>query len=322
MSDVNIGNLTKSVVDLWQFVSPPIWLLFFILAVFAFINRIRIGYLINEINSHTKQVFSVVRIEGTSEKTNWFYTILTAFILLSILHITEVSSSFIGNIFPPNLTYRTDALFAWYTNEDRIRSLSIEYPEASSVSALNACIEARISELSKNNDKAVSNIKHWEVQAGNYILRLNRLKFLALIGLLSFCIGRRFRPNLKPSFMRLIVTFFVLTVIGVHSIAMYFFSVEQQEHARNRFLFSDGTRSPDQKSNRQDQKISENLIWLFSDYTRLKSTRWYEVRIVDSYFPQWFYRTFWEGPYGQKTIPKDIRDAAEKKGIRLLIKEP
>jgi hypothetical protein len=318
---MNIGNLTKSVVDLWQFVSPPIWLLFFVLAVFAFINRIRIACLFSEINTYTKQIFSVVRKEGTSEKTNWFYTIITAFILLSILHITEVSSSFIGNILPPNLTYKTDTLFAWYTDEDSIRLLSTQYPEVFSISALNDSIEARISELSKNKDKAISNIKHWEEQSSNYILRLNRIKFLALIGLLSFCAGRRFRPNLNPSFMRLTATLLVLAVIGAHSSAMYFFSVEQQEHARNRFLFSESIKA-DEKSTRQDQEISENLIRLFKDYIRLRSTRWYEVRIIDNYFPRWFYRTFWGQPSDEITFPKDIRDAAEKKGLSLFIKEP
>jgi hypothetical protein len=313
MAEVDIGSFTKSVVDIWQFISTPIWLLFFVLAISAFINRIKMAFLINELNSHIKQLFSVVIKEGTAEKANWFYTIISIFIFLSCLYIIEVSSSFVGNLLPPNLSYRNDALFAWHNDDTQIRTLGLQYPQVSSVEALILVIESRISELSKDNDNLTLDIKYWEESAGNFNLRLDRLKFLSLIALLSFFVGRKFRPTLKPSLLRLLVIVIVLTLIGTYCSAMYFYSVEQQQFAKNRYLFLKDFGNSDHKSIETGSEITLNLINLFEDYYRLKNTRWYEARIVDTDFPKWFYRTFFERPYDHTKLPEDIRDAAEKR---------
>ena len=177
-------------------------------------------------------------------------------------------------------------------------------------------LETQAERVAKENEGVSSNIKHWDERSGDCILRIDWVKFLSLVALASFVVGRKYRPSAKPSFARFLVSWVLLLLVGAYYGASYFYAVEQAEHAKLGSVMSEVLAKPGVHEALPDFDTNEDAILLYLDYLRLRRTRWYEIEIVDTYFPKWLYRTLVERPRERPYFAGKLESAAEKKGIR------
>jgi len=193
---MDISNITKAVIDFWDFIWPRIiniTLLIFILYLF---NKDIIAISLSKFDGivdkyyekvNSKKILKIIGIRKVSP-------LILLFTLLFFSQMIYIVTNTIGNILPPIVTYNPDLLLI-STNMDRyLEEIAKSNIEISDISKLSTYIDNKVVELEKY-DQNLNGYKNWVDKNNIYNNGMCFLKSYCLFAFVSFVIALIRRQN-------------------------------------------------------------------------------------------------------------------------------
>jgi len=290
---LELESIGKSIRELWHFLYAPTVVCAFMACISLFIG----GDVLRRLGAAEKFKSAVART-NESKKLLEFYglnklmPLISLFALLFLLQAVSVLSVLIGQALPVHLSYSGDLLFHKIAGRERIAAYWEKHPQAMHLSELVPLIRDDAKAASSKEGGDAFGVRSWEEQQGDAHVRFSNTKFLMLWGFSAWLYAGWTGKRWVIRTLRLLIVWILITPAAAYFIAQYFYAAEQ--HAYSELSAALSIPHPVEKETAESLAITHSLILqrISIEFDRHTSDKWWDVRLLDSYYYKWVVETF------------------------------
>lgn len=291
---MNLTSIQKTIIDIWQFIFPPILTVFFLFLIAYIVTG---PYMFVPFEKLASYSFSLIQDENNQQLIGFYginklMPIILIFIVISVLYLSMIAVRNIGNVLPVTMIYDPDKLFLHIDNSNRLARIWSYFPNVQTFGNLRTIIQERSYIAEKELEKPFIGIKSWESTSGRHVTSFITLKFLLLWTLVCFVIALFVGKPLLTTLLKSIIISIIVLMAAIYCGAQFYYATEQLTHCQLIAVDAMVCSKQESKNKSGDSNIEKYRKLISREKDKNSRSRWWEIQVVNKYFYEWTYRTF------------------------------